>query len=103
MNLETLAALALRLKDTVRNSLAVVITDYEGLVLYSSAPTMENVDLIAVFVRDIVNALQRIIHLFGTQKLNTVVIRIDSYAFHIFPLEKVIGIIIAKREEKTKS
>ncbi len=97
LNNSSIEDLVIRLKSYVRNSLAAFVIDYEGLIIYSTTPETENIELLAVFVRDVVGLILSMVDLFGASKINTVVIRIDSYAFHIFPLEKIIGVIIAKR------
>ncbi len=97
MSKPSLNDLIMKLSNLVKNSLATMIIDYEGLVIHSTVPETENISLLAVFVREIVSRILSMIDLFGASKINTVVIRVDGYAFHIFPLEKIIGVVIAKR------
>ncbi len=94
---ETLNDLITKLSSFVKNSLATMIIDYEGLIVHSTVPETDNMSLLAVFVREIVSKILSMIDLFGANKINTVVIRVDNYAFHIFPLEKIIGVVIARR------
>lgn len=89
--------LILKLNNLIKNSLATLIIDYEGLIVHSTAPETENMSLLAVFVREIVSKILSMIDLFGANKINIIVIRVNGYAFHIFPLEKVIGVVIARR------
>lgn len=97
MDNTSLNDLIVKLNNSIKNSLATMIIDYEGLIVYSTVPETENMSLLAVFVREIVSRILSMIDLFGASKINTIVIRVDNYAFHIFPLEKIIGIVIAKR------
>jgi len=97
LNRTSLNDLIIKLNNSVKNSLATMIIDYEGLIIYSTVPETENMSLLAVFVREIVSRILSMIDLFGANKINTVVIRVDKYAFHIFPLEKIIGVVIARR------
>jgi len=97
MKIEKIDEYVTRLRDYVPNSLAALITDMEGLVIYSTEIAEERAELIAALCRDMMQHIRKFIGFFNASNVNLVVVRIDNYAFHIFPGEKIIGTVIAKR------
>lgn len=87
-----------KLSNLIPNTIAVFIIDHEGLIVHSTAPGTEKIEMLAAFVRDAVKLISEMIVSFGARSIKTIVIRVNNYAFHIFPLEKIIGVAIAKRK-----